>query len=188
MDINIFEDFLNDRIANQKKILEEQEIKRKSTIDYLYEQILKQLDLEITESVVLFNRVLNEKCNNLNILVYHGNSLFIEKQPEKIREITILFDSTGKRETYLSKDLKSCDYLKLAITKDSRKDDLSFSYFIFAEYQFSDAHYSYEKNEFKTNVDDIDQNKILNDLKQFFDEFIKNYLTKSYVLAYHTKK
>jgi hypothetical protein len=188
MDINIFEAFLNERIAKEKKIFEEEEIKRKSTIIYSYEQIMKQIDLEITESVGLFNSILNEKCNDLKILLYHSGSLFRDKSPESIRELTLLFDSTGKSDSFLSKDLKSFDYFKLEIALKYNRDTSSNGYYFSAEYQFSTSRDSYERNEFKTIVDDIDQNKIINDLREFFDEFIKLYLIKSSILGYRTNK
>jgi hypothetical protein len=188
MDFKKFESILNERISTAKKAFEEQEIKRKSTIIYLYEQTMKILDSEIRESVDLFNVILNEKCNDLNLLVYYGSSCESKFISEKERQITIIFDSLVNSETRLTKDLKSCDFITFKIAQEYKKEDSSFSYYFIAEYQFSSGHSSYEKNEFKTIFDDVDQNKILNNLKEFFDEFIKNYLSKSQNLGYRTKK
>jgi hypothetical protein len=188
MNINKFKDILNERIAEERNIFDEQEIERKSTIIYSYEQIMKQLDLEISESVGLYNSILNEKFKDLNILVYYGSSLSREKRSESIREITILFDSTGKNDPYLSNDLRSCDYFKIEIALKYNSDISSNSYCFSCEYQFSSSQNSFEKNEFETIVDDIDKNKILNDLKEFFDGFIKLYLTKSNFLSYYKLK
>lgn len=188
MDLKNFESILNERIIQQQKQLQEQEIKRKSTIIYLYEQILKILDSEIRESVDLFNVILNEKCNDLNLILYYGSSYQRKLLSEKERQITIIFDSPGNSETGLTKDLKACDYITFKIAQEYKKEDSSFSFYFIAEYQFKSADSNYEENRFETILDDVDQVKILNDLKEFFDEFIKNYLNKSHNLGYHTKK
>jgi len=188
MDLKKFESILNERISTAKKAFEEQEIKRKSTIIYLYEQTMQILDSEIRESVDLFNVILNEKCNDLNLLVYYGSSYERKFISEKERQITIIFDSPGNSESGLTKDLKSCDYITFKIAQEYKNEDSSFSYYFIAEYQFKSAHSTYEENRFETIIDDVDQNKILNNLKEFFDEFIKNYLSKSQNLGYRTKK
>jgi hypothetical protein len=160
MNIEKFNDLVNNRVNKDLEIKNKRIEKEKQTVRYLYETILSDFAEEIEQNIESYNDILNNNYKNLKIALYYGNYFKKEnKRPDyNYDSLIIIFKDKDKVEPHSQTPITNFYHLNIKIEHvrglgGVENECLKANYFIATD------HAVYEEKELQTKVNDRDKDK-----------------------------
>jgi len=175
MENSKFEEIIVSRINNDRKLEDEKLERRKKTVEYLYENILKDFDDELRKNIKSYNEVLNKHYKDLEILLFYGDSYRDKLEGVYPKYITIIIDEKSTRPDY-GNPRANFDHCLIYFERENGPDGY---YFFGSTYSVAYGHALWEKKRLQLNTNENNKENILNN---FLKDFLEFYFEKSYKL------
>jgi hypothetical protein len=181
MDSIKLESVINERILIEQDLFKEQEQKRINSIQYKYSQIMNQLDSEITKIIESYNEILTQKFSDFKLRKYYGSIFPTSKNDNsEIQQITIIFIADKDNNIESEKDLSKHDNIvfKFKQRVNNTGTGPKTSHYFLSLYEFEIEKNAKENKRIEIKENELDKELILNELKNFFYQFIEFYLRR----------
>lgn len=185
MKIEKFDDLVNKRISKDSEILNTKIEKEKQTIRYLYKTILSEFAEEIEKNIESYNITLNKNYKNLNLFLFYGDSYGKKSENYYQNSIMILFNSKNAEEPKFQTLKTNFNHLIINIEHVPGLDE---NEYFRSNYHIATNHAVYEEKEFQTTVNERDKDKLINELKDFYNLFLEAFFERGYDSSLFIKK
>jgi hypothetical protein len=176
MDIPKFKELINNRVDKEIKTLNEEKEKYKKTTQFLYEEIIKELSNELDENLKSYNKILEEYYNDVQMHLYYGNSLQKKYEYSDKSKIVILFERKNMEEPSWCTPITNYDYFGICFT---RVPGVEKKYKFSSNYFFSIYHAEWLEDNTELGINENNKEKILNELRSQFSQFLDLYISRS---------
>ena len=184
MDKSKFEEIVVTRIKKDIKQADEELERKKQTIGYFYDEVLKEFDNKLRENIHLYNEVLDKHYKDLKIFLFYGDSYGDTIEKGYGKKIILLIDDKSTHPTY-STPITNFDHCLIYFEKERGINE---NYFFASKYFVAYGHAMWEENELRLTTNENKKENIINSLNSFLIEFFKFYFEKSYKLQNAKKK
>jgi hypothetical protein len=185
MKLEKFDDLVNKRISKDSDILNKQIEKERQTIKYLYKTILHEFAEEIEKNIESYNDVLSKNYKYLNIGVYYGDFYKNKGEAFSSNSIMIVFKERTQKEPQSQTPKTNFNHLNISIEHVPGLDE---NEYFRSNYHIATNHAVYEKKEIKTSVNEINKDKIIDELRNFYHSFLEAFFDRGYDGSLFTKK
>jgi len=186
MNIEKFTSLINNRVNKDLDILNKEIEKRKQTVEYLYGTILSDFAEEIEEKIDSYNNILSKNYKYLEISLYYDKYYGKKGGKFNYEAIMIIFKDKNQKEPHSQTPKTNFNHLNIQIEHvrglgDGENKCIKANYFI------ATNHAVYEEKEIKTSVNELDKDKIIHELREFFNLFFEAFFERGYDHSLFTK-
>jgi hypothetical protein len=179
MNIEKFNSLVNNRVNKDFDILNKEIEQWKQTVEYLYRTILSDFAEEIEKKIDSYNDILSKNYNYLKISLYYDNYYRKEVGKNNYEAIMIVFKDKNQKDPHSQTPKTNFNHLNIQIEHvrglgDGEHKCIKANYFIATD------HAVYEKKEIKTSVNELDKDKIIHELREFFNLFFEAFFERGY--------
>lgn len=178
MNLEKFDAIVNNRVNKDLDILNKKIEKEKQTVKYLYKTILSDFAKEIENNIKSYNEILSKNYDKMKIYIYYGDS-YNKVQFGNYDSIMILFKDKNSEEPHSQTPKTNFYHLNIKIERARGLGEGEHECFK-ANYFISTDHSVYEEKEIKTSVNELDKDKIIQELRDFFHLFLEAFFDRGY--------